>query len=87
VVDAVGDDAEVYADGGIRSGSDVLTALALGARAVFVGRPVIWGLATGGGDGVARVLAGLSAQLAHTMVLCGLDDVSAVPRDTVVRTR
>jgi 4-hydroxymandelate oxidase len=85
VVDAVGDDVEVYADGGIRAGSDVLTALALGARAVFVGRPAIWGLATGGADGVARVLAGLTAELAHTMVLCGLDDVTAVPRDTVTR--
>jgi 4-hydroxymandelate oxidase len=87
VVDAVGDDVEVYVDGGIRSGSDVLTALALGARAVFVGRPVVWGLAAGGAEGVARVLAGLSAQLAHTMVLCGLDDVTAVPRDTVIRGR
>ena len=61
VADAVGDEVEVYADGGIRSGSDVLTALALGANAVFVGRPAIWGLATGGADGVSRVLAGLSA--------------------------
>jgi 4-hydroxymandelate oxidase len=85
VVEAVGGRAEVYADGGVRSGSDVLTALALGARAVFVGRPVLWGLATGGADGVAAVLAGLSEQLAHTMVLCGLPDVTAVPRDTVVR--
>ena len=83
VVAAVGDEVEVYADGGLRSGSDVLTALALGARAVFVGRPAIWGLATGGADGVRDVLAGLSAELAHTMVLCGLDDVTAVPRDTV----
>jgi 4-hydroxymandelate oxidase len=87
VADAVGDDAEVYADGGIRSGSDVLTALALGARAVFVGRPAIWGLATGGADGVSRVLAGLTAQLAHTMVLCGLSDVRSVPRDTVTPAR
>jgi len=87
VVAAVGGDAEVYADGGIRSGSDVLTALALGATAVFVGRPAIWGLATGGADGVARVLAGLSAQLAHTMVLCGLFDVRSVDRDTVTRAR
>jgi 4-hydroxymandelate oxidase len=83
VTEAVGEDAEVYVDGGIRSGSDVLTALALGARAVFVGRPTVWGLATGGADGVARVLGGLSAELAHTMVLCGLDDVATVPRDTV----
>ena len=82
---AVADDAEVYADGGIRSGSDVLTALALGARAVFVGRPTAWGLATGGADGVARVLGGLTEELAHTMALCGLDDVRAVPRDAVVR--
>ena len=87
VVDAVGDDVEVYADGGIRSGSDVLTALALGATAVFVGRPTVWGLATGGADGVSRVLDGLTAQLAHTMVLCGLSDVRSVPRDTVTPAR
>ena len=83
IAGAVGDEVEVYADGGIRSGSDVLTALALGANAVFVARPVIWGLATGGADGVSRVLDALSAQLAHTMTLCGLSDVRAVPRDTV----
>ena len=87
IADAVGDEVEVYADGGIRSGSDVLTALALGATAVFVGRPVIWGLATGGADGVSRVLDGLSAQLAHTMALCGLSDVRSVPRDTVTPAR
>ncbi len=85
VVDAVGgpDGVEVYVDGGIRGGPDVLTALALGARAVFVARPVTWGLATGGAEGVQRVLSGLTAELAHTMALCGLDDVTAVPRDTV----
>ena len=83
VVDAVGDDVEVYADGGLRSGSDVLTALALGATAVFVGRPVIWGLATGGAAGVSRVLDGLGEELAHTMALCGVTDVRAVPRTTV----
>lgn len=87
VVDAVGDEVEVYADGGIRTGSDVLTALALGARAVFVGRPTIWGLATGGADGVAAVLTGLGEELAHTMALCGVDDVRSVPRDTVVPAR
>jgi 4-hydroxymandelate oxidase len=83
VAEAVGGDVEVYADGGIRSGADVLTALALGATAVFIGRPAIWGLATGGSEGVTRVLTGLSAQLAHTMTLCGLSDVRDVPRDTV----
>ena len=87
VVGAVGDDVEVYADGGIRSGSDVLTALALGARAVFIGRPAIWGLVTGGADGVAGVLTALGEELAHTMALCGLDDVRSVPRDTVAPAR
>jgi 4-hydroxymandelate oxidase len=87
IVDAVGDHAEVYADGGIRTGSDVLTALALGARAVFLGRPIAWGLAGGGADGVAQVLAGLTEELAHTMVLCGLDDVRSVPRDSITATR
>jgi 4-hydroxymandelate oxidase len=87
VVDAVGDGAEVYADGGIRAGSNALTALALGARAVFVGRPAIWGLVTGGAPGVARVLDGLTAQLAHTMLLCGLPDVRSVPRDAVTPAR
>jgi 4-hydroxymandelate oxidase len=87
VADEVGGAAEVYADGGIRSGADVLTALALGATAVFVGRPAIWGLATGGAAGVERVLTGLTAQLAHTMTLCGLSDVRDVPRDTVTPAR
>jgi 4-hydroxymandelate oxidase len=87
VVAAVGDEVEVYVDGGIRSGSDALTALALGATAVFVGRPAIWGLACGGADGVTRVLDGLGAQLAHTMTLCGLPDVRSVPRDTVTPAR
>lgn len=87
VVEAVGEEVEVYADGGVRSGSDVLTALALGASAVFLGRPVVWGLATGGEAGVARVLSGLADELEHTMVLCGLDDVRSVPADTVVAAR
>jgi 4-hydroxymandelate oxidase len=87
VVDAVGENVEVYADGGIRSGSDALTALALGASAVFVGRPTIWGLAIGGADGVTGVLTALAEELAHTMALCGLDDVRSVPRDTVVPAR
>ncbi|MGY1848000.1 alpha-hydroxy acid oxidase [Blastococcus sp. SYSU DS1021] len=87
IVDAVGEDVEVYADGGMRSGSDVLTALALGASAVFLGRPVVWGLAAGGEQGVARVLGGLAEELEHTMVLCGLDDVRSVPADTVAAAR
>lgn len=81
VVQAVGGDAEVYVDGGVRRGSDVLTALALGARAVFLGRPTIWGLATGGADGVRDVLTELDAGLRLTMALCGVTDVRDVPTD------
>lgn len=81
VVAAVGEHAEVYVDGGIRSGTDVLVALALGARAVFCGRPIIWGLATGGRDGVISVLSNLRAELAHCMTLCGVSSVERVPRD------
>ena len=56
VVDAVGDRLEVLVDGGIRRGTDVLKALALGARAVMVGRPVLWGLAVDGAAGARRVI-------------------------------
>jgi len=84
IVSAVGPDVEVYVDGGVRRGSDVLTALALGARAVFLGRPTIWGLATGGADGVRDVLVELAAALHLTMALCGVTDVADVPRDLVV---
>ncbi|MEX1177541.1 MAG: alpha-hydroxy acid oxidase [Nitriliruptor sp.] len=83
VTDAVGDDAEVYVDGGVRRGVDVLTALALGARAVFVGRPALWGLATGGAEGVRDVLAGLTGELVHAATLAGVTDVREVPRDLV----
>lgn len=85
VVDAVGGEAEVLVDGGVRRGVDVLTALALGARGVFVGRPALWGLATGGADGVRDVLAGLTDELVHTATLAGVADLSAVPRDLVTR--
>ncbi|KAJ7381643.1 Hydroxyacid oxidase 2, partial [Desmophyllum pertusum] len=56
IVDAVQGRVDVYVDGGIRSGTDVFKALALGARAVFIGRPAIWGLAYKGEEGVSKVL-------------------------------
>ena len=71
VVDAVGDRVEVYMDGGVRRGSDVLVALALGARAVLVGRPVLWGLACGGEQGVARVLGLLRDEIELGLTLLG----------------
>jgi 4-hydroxymandelate oxidase len=84
VVDAVGDAGPVLVDGGIRSGVDVIKALALGATAVLVGRPVVWGLATGGADGVHDVLRAFNDDLRTSMGLSGLTDVTAVPRDIVV---
>lgn len=81
VVDAVAGDAEVYVDGGVRSGIDIVKALALGARAVMVGRPVIWGLATDGAAGVHAVLAELAADTVRTLALCGLTSSLDVTRD------
>jgi 4-hydroxymandelate oxidase len=71
VVAAVGDRSEVYVDGGIRSGLDALAALALGARAVFVGRPALHALAVDGARGVERLLTELSGELADALVLAG----------------
>jgi len=71
IVAAVGDELEVLVDGGIRRGTDVLVCLALGARAVLVGRPAMWGLAAGGSEGVARVLGLLRAELDNALALSG----------------
>jgi len=81
VADAVGDDAEVYVDGGVRRGSDVLRALALGARAVFVGRPVSWALHEGGAEGVEALLGWLREQTALAFALAGVASCGDVRRD------
>jgi 4-hydroxymandelate oxidase len=83
VVQAVGGRAPVLVDGGVRRGTDVLKALALGASAVGVGRPVLWGLAIDGRAGVERVLATLRAELDLALALCGCSSVQAVPRDLI----
>jgi 4-hydroxymandelate oxidase len=83
VVDAVGDRAEVYADGGVRTGGDVLRALALGARAGLVGRPVLWALATAGADGVRDLLLELTADTREALALAGCTDCTDVGRDLV----
>ena len=80
VVDAVGDAAEVLVDGGIRRGGDVVKALALGARAVLVGRPYLYGLAVGGQHGVERVLEILRTEMARTMRLLGCGSVAELDR-------
>lgn len=86
VSDAVGADVEVYVDGGIRSGTSVLAALALGAHACFLGRPPLYALATRGEDGVRMLLDALVAELEEAMLLAGCANATAV-RGLVVRRR
>jgi 4-hydroxymandelate oxidase len=79
VVTALGETGlPAYADGGIRAGEDALAALALGATAVLLGRPVLWALTCGGADGVAELLSGLTDSLAHAMALAGAASVAEV---------
>jgi len=83
VVDAVGDRAEVYVDGGILSGSDLVAAVALGARAGLVGRAYLYGLMAGGERGVQRVADILRAEVATTLALLGVTRVEHLTRDHV----
>jgi 4-hydroxymandelate oxidase len=84
VVEAVGGRAEVYVDGGVRSGVDVLRALALGARAVLIGRPYLWALAIDGEAGVRELLARFKREVHNAMALSGQLDATNVERDIVV---
>jgi len=83
--EAVGDDPTVLLDSGIRTGADVFTALALGADAVLLGRPHMYGLAIAGAQGVAEVVANVIAELDLTMALSGTADLASITRDCVVR--
>jgi len=83
VATAVGGKAEIYVDGGIRRGTDIVKALALGARAVLIGRPILWGLATHGADGVKTVLDHLHAELVRSMALCGTAELAEITPDLV----
>ena len=83
VVDAVAGAIPVMMDGGIRRGVHVLTALALGAQAVFIGRPYLWGLATGGESGVKAVLDLLRAELELAMALAGKPNIASIDRSLV----
>lgn len=78
VVEAAGDRIEVYMDGGVRKGTDVFKALALGARAVFVARPILWGLAYRGEEGAARVLEILQEELVLAMRLTGTKSIDEI---------
>ena len=77
----------VLVDGGIRRGADVLRALALGASAVLLGRPVLWGLALGGAAGAARVLGTLTRELALAMALAGCPRVCDASRSLLQHER
>jgi isopentenyl diphosphate isomerase/L-lactate dehydrogenase-like FMN-dependent dehydrogenase len=87
VVDTVAGRVEVLVDGGIRRGEDVMKVLALGARAALVGRPVLWGLAAGGAEGVMRVLELLREEIALALVLIGCPSPDDVTRAHVARAR
>ena len=85
VVEAVGDTAEVLVDGGVRRGTDIAKALALGARAVLLGRSVGWGLAVGGTEGVTRVLDLIRGEFRTAMATLGATTVTGLTRDLLVR--
>ena len=78
IVETVGDKADIIMDGGIRRGSDVFKALALGAKAVLTGRPILWGLAVNGEAGVSHVLQLLKEELLLTMALSGCPDTTTI---------
>jgi 4-hydroxymandelate oxidase len=82
IVDAAGR-TPVLVDGSFRRGTDVLKALALGARAVLIGRPAIWGLAAYGAEGVESVLRMMQSELARSMGLCGKPNIAALDRSLV----
>ena len=81
VVDRVAEDIEVWMDGGIRSGQDMLKAIALGAKGTCIGRAFLYGLGAGGEAGVTKVLEILHKELDMTMALCGHRDINKVTRD------
>ncbi len=84
IVDAVGSQIEVHMDGGIRSGQDVLKALALGAKGVYIGRPFLYGLGAMGQQGVTKCLDIIRNELDLTMAFCGLRDVAQVDKNILL---
>lgn len=85
IADAVAGRIPVLVDGGVRWGTDVLKALALGARAVMIGRPVLWGLAVGGAEGVRTVLEIFREELSTAMALAGCSSLETIDRSLVER--
>jgi L-lactate dehydrogenase (cytochrome) len=84
IVDAVGSQIEVHLDGGVRSGQDVIRAIALGARGVYIGRPFLYGLGAMGEQGVTRCLDIIRNELDITMAFCGLRDIRQVDKSILL---
>ncbi|MGI8525372.1 MAG: alpha-hydroxy acid oxidase [Pseudolabrys sp.] len=84
VVDAVGDDIEVMFDGGIRSGQDLMRALALGAKSCLIGRSYVYGLGAGGQAGVSKAIEILKKELDVTMALCGVSSIAEIGPNVLV---
>lgn len=87
IKEAVPKNCELFVDGGIRRGSDILKALALGAKAVLIGRPVLWGLALAGSEGVELALNLLRKELDLSMALSGVSSIKEIKRDLLVDRR
>jgi isopentenyl diphosphate isomerase/L-lactate dehydrogenase-like FMN-dependent dehydrogenase len=85
VVEEVGGEVDVMVDGGIRNGAHVLKALALGAKAVLIGRPIYWSLAVAGAEGLEHMLSLFRDDLINVMQMAGVRDVKSVPRELVTR--
>lgn len=85
IADEVGDRIEVHMDGGVRSGQDVLRALCLGARGVYIGRPFLYGLGAGGKAGVTKALEIIRKELDTTLALCGRRDIGDIGKDMLYR--
>jgi len=83
IVNQVGKNLEIYFDGGIRSGQDIVKAISLGAKGVFMGRPYLYGLGANGKQGVEKVLEILIKELQTTMVLCGETNVNNLNLDNL----
>ena len=86
IVEAVGNRTEVIVDSGFRRGTDIVKALALGARAVLIGRPTLYGTAAGGEAGAARAIALLRDEIDRSMALLGCGHVAALSRDHLIHT-
>jgi L-lactate dehydrogenase (cytochrome) len=86
VVDAVGSEIEVLFDSGVRTGADIMRALALGAKACIIGRSYIYGLGAGGEAGVARSIEILRTEFDVTMALCGVNSTRDIDRDVIAET-